>query len=234
MNRIRTQDTAERIGRALRLVPERILERMGPPDFFEGDAALAGLCPGGTFTSRWHDGQRERVQTFDYRDSAYFLRAHGQPVPRARRSPTVVLPQRWCGGRDRYPSVKVILHEMGHALQRQLSGQNDGHEERRRVLWDPKRREVIEWYSFGLFPNMARAGFTTYEPDSYDEQFAEAFAIWLHPTLHQGRELAATWFYREDPDMVTMGGQPASNRCVLAFFNELAGLPSDTPPVALR
>jgi hypothetical protein len=68
-------------------------------------------------------------------------------------------------------------------------------------------------------------GITDYKPDIYSEQFCEAAAAWLMPPdLLIGR-------YRGAPERLWEG---EGGRHWLAVMNELAGWPSDLPPVSLR
>lgn len=230
MIRVRTQDTAERIGRALDLIPPRVRDLLGDLHFFEGDPHFAGLHVHAYGTNYW-TGKQVR-----YRDTAHCSYARYQNLTRAARRTTVCLPQLYCGRRDSYPSVAVILHEIGHALQDRLEHRGEIPHHRERVIYDPSTPgEVYEWISAGILPPVLTM--TDYQPHSHVEQFAEGFMIWLHPTLRFGKHgLAAPQLYRTSPDTwrSPWTRSRGDNRFLLAFFNELAGWPADTPPRALR
>jgi hypothetical protein len=230
---IRTQDTAERIGRAFELVPPRIRERIGAVDFYEGDAAFAGLTTAhGTFSK----ADRGELRTWRYSDSAYYSGRH-RARPRPKDGPMIVLPQIRCRDRRDYPDVYVILHELGHALMYSLVGGARGRDRRTtRCFFDGGLGKVVVKTDFcGIFPS--QRGFTSYAPDEHREQFAEAFAHWLHPTAHGARTLRpiSRRFY-DGPGVLLDYGRRyrCDNRALLAFFNELAGYEGDRKPVMLR
>jgi hypothetical protein len=210
-DRLYHQATAEMIGEALALVPGRVLERIGGVRFHEG---VYGRSWGGVLP----DEHLPR-----YRDWSFFSspRVHQAGMLRSRREPTIAL-QPWA---DRV----TVLHELGHALWYALFEQHKRH----RVIWDPGLREVVERCSTGLLPSIV--WFTGYKPGDYQEQFAEAFALWLLPRELPHRRGGRDRFYVTlDCETVDEWGVRTDNRRLLALFNELAGWPGDLPPRALR
>lgn len=104
MKRVRRNSDGEAIGTALRLIPPRILERIGPVDFL-------------TRTNPVFAGLHRYIECgpFTYDQVAHFVwPLHQSHRPRSDRTPTVVLPV------DYAFEPNVIVHELGHALDLRL------------------------------------------------------------------------------------------------------------------
>lgn len=103
MNRCARAGFRESVGRALDVVPSRVLERLTGVQFFLGaDPVLAGL----TLWDYTGDGR-------SYRDTAHVLYDfHQHHRPADDRPVTVVIPE--------LEPPEVVVHELGHALDHAL------------------------------------------------------------------------------------------------------------------
>jgi hypothetical protein len=217
-HRIVSAQTREMIGEALALLPPKIAERLGDVPFFEGDYVFAGV------SRDWGDYDHEyggRRVTGRRRDSATcFSHAQG---PADFAHSWISLPFPKAG----YPNVGVVLHELGHAL---ANAAIRPHARPLRVYAGQVSVQV-DYGSSGMIPPFR--SFTSYEPASLHEQFAEAFRIWLSPP----ELLRASWepeqFFIPEREITDFGFR-SCNRGLLAFFNELADQPVDLAPLALR
>lgn len=217
-DRIRTGDMRELVGVTLGLVPERVLELIGGVRFHEGfDSPLWG----GVLRPDLVDDYRERAAGFYSSPTV-----HQGNVRKWRREPVVAL-QLQRGQRS--ASLDVALHELGHALWFRIIEPH----KRWRVYWRPGDHDVAARVTSGIVPSMVP--FTYYCQDDMCEQFAEAFALWLLPRDRPHRRGGVERFYAESrSERLDDWGVRIDNRRLLAFFNALAGLPGDLPPVGLR
>jgi hypothetical protein len=90
------------IGKALRMLPPQVRKLVEFADFLDGvDPVFVGLHE----IEDTDDGR-------SYRNTAHVAYTFYQPLPRARRRTTVVLPER--------ETLRTVVHELGHVLDEAL------------------------------------------------------------------------------------------------------------------
>lgn len=219
---IRTCITSDRgrevVGEAYRLLPERLVDRVGglPPVWEGGDPRFAGLYEDG-----WGDpgdALGRMLLEKGRRPGMMYLHTGASRATRPRER------------HIRRVMVGTVLHEFGHFVEDRLITPH----RRKRVYTTPADpHTVLVRTSSGLLPGSLRLNAWAY---NLGEQIAEAVRLWLSPSwaIEEKERGDAAALYQNSPRGLDDWCWHFDNRRLLALLNELAGWPADQPPRSMR